>query len=135
MNTDLADHLDRSRVPFETMSKSEKVKVLSRWSSQFPDLLMSARHGHRARNVRFDNAADEVMKNHETASFFVLPDDDSDMRSVRCYHKCVPDLSLLVSDTVTKCDEIVIIDSNFEWSFVLVNHGAAGAGRYYMRHE
>jgi len=133
MNTNLADYLDRFSIEFETISKSEKVRLLSLWSSEFPGLLASARHGDRVSNVHVDNAADELMKNRATDSFFVLPDDDSDMQSLRCCHRFVPDLSILLSDTVTKCDEIVIIDSSFDWSCVLVNHGRAGVGRYYMR--
>jgi len=36
----------------------------------------------------------------------------------------------LTTDSLASCEEIVIIDSSFEWSCVLVNHGAAGVGRY-----
>lgn len=131
MNTDLANYLGRFHIEIEPISKTQKVKLLSRWSSEFSDLLMCARHRHRAAGVRVGNAADEQIRSHDTESFFVLPDDGSDMPSLRCNHNFVPDLSPLLTDTFTKCDEIVVVDYDFEWSCVLVNHGTAGVGRYY----
>ncbi|MEZ5853651.1 MAG: hypothetical protein R3D67_02495 [Hyphomicrobiaceae bacterium] len=133
MNTDLADYLHRLGVEFEVVSKARKVKLLSRWGVEFSPLRMRALRGKSVPEVDVDNAADEQMRCQKTHSFFILPDDDSGMPSVRCCHETVPDFSALLSDTFTKCEEIVICDVNFDWSCVLVNHGAAGVGRYYMR--
>ncbi|MGE3246648.1 MAG: hypothetical protein AB7F96_07765 [Beijerinckiaceae bacterium] len=133
MNSDLADCLDRSGIAYETLSKAQKVKLLARWASEFSHLCSRARHGIDAPDVLAGNHAQEQMRALAADSFHVLPDDASDMPSLLCRHASVPDLSALVSDTFAKCEEIVIVDAGFEWSCVLVNHGAAGPGWYFMR--
>lgn len=133
MNTDLADCLGRFGVECETISKSQKVKLLARWACEFSGLCNRALHGIDAPGVFAGNYAQEQMRALATDSFHVLPDDASDMPSVLCRHPSVPDLSALVSDTFTSCEEIVIVDAGFQWSCVLVNHGAAGPGWYYVR--
>ncbi len=133
MNTDLADHLDRSGIAFEAVSKSAKVKLLARWTAVFAGLVMRARHGHSVPDVRVDGDAQEQMRKLKTSSYYLLPDDESGMASVLCRHTAVPDLTILLSDTLTTCEDIVIVDADFDWSCVLVNHGAAGVGRYYMQ--
>ena len=133
MNTHLADHLDRSGIAFEAVSKSAKVKLLARWSAEFAGLLQHARHGQSVPGIVAGSEAQEQMRNLETGSFYVLPDDESGMATVLCRHRAVPDLWVLLSDTVTKCDEIVVVDTDFGWSCVLVNHGASGVGWYFMQ--
>jgi hypothetical protein len=133
MNTDLADCLYRLGVECETLPKSQKVKLLARWASEFSHLCNRARHGTDAPGVLVGNDAEEQMRALAADSFHVLPDDASDMPSVLCRHASVPDLTALVSDTFTTCEEIVIVDAGFQWSCVLVNHGAAGPGWYFMR--
>lgn len=135
MNKDLAELLDRMRIQFEAIAKAEKVKLLSRWSSQYSLLLRSARQGGRVPSVHVDNVADEKIRRLKAGCYYILPDDGSGMPSVLCYNEVVPDLSVLLSDTFTKCDEIIVLDFEFNWSCVLVNHGAVGVGRYYMRSD
>ena len=137
MNTDLAECLHRLGIECEVLSKSQKVKLLARWASEFSSLCNRARHGTDAPGVLAEvlagNDAEEQMRALAADSFHVLPDDASDMPSVLCRHASVPDLSALVSDTFTTCEEIVIVDAGFQWSCVLVNHGAAGPGWYFVR--
>ena len=133
MNHDLADTLDKAGIEYERLSKSEKVRILSRWNSEFTALETSARSGDRVAEVPVDNTADEFLGAQKTRSFYVLPDDRSGMPSVRCRASYVPNLNKLLSDTYTTCDEIVIVDTEFIWSCVVVNHGASGVGKYFYR--
>lgn len=133
MSKHLVDVLDQNRIGFEVLSKSVKVRLLARWSKEFPSLDARARRRAETPLVFVDNAADAQLDSLKTDGFFILPDDNSAMASVRCDAPTIPKLSALVSDTVTTCDEIVIIDSAFSWSCILVNHGTIGVGRYFMR--
>ena len=64
---------------------------------------------------------------------YVLPDDKSEMPSYFCWVDTMPDLHELVSDTITSCDELVIISADFAWSAVLVNHGSPQfVGRHFQ---
>ena len=133
MNQDLTDIIHKSGIEFDYITKSDKVRLLSRWSSIFAPLIACARKGHRVSTVYVDNAADELLEVQRTGAYYLLPDDDSGMSSVRCLAHTVPNLTALLSDTYTKCDEIVIVDAELAWSYVLVNHGTAGVGRYFMQ--
>lgn len=133
MNLDLQDQLRESGVSFLRLTKSEKVKLLVRWTKEFPDLVLSARHGQRSPNVARDTAADGQYAKLRGEEFWVLPDDQSGMPSCFCQSDAMPDLHTLVSDTITRCDELVILASDFRWSVVLVNHGSPQlVGRYFQ---
>jgi len=124
MNSDLEDRLRETGVTFSALSKTEKVKLLARWTQEFPQLLASARHGQNSHNVARDKAADDQFDMLVTDKFFVLPDDASGMSSYRCQAAALPDLRELVSDTITRCDELIIVATDFGWSAVLLNHGS-----------
>lgn len=133
MNPDLESRLRESGVTYSCLQKSEKVKTLARWTKAFPELLESARHGRRSPRVAHDAAADTEYAQLGGEEFFVLPDDPSGMPSYRCQAESMPDLHELVSDTITTCDELVIVASDFRWSAVLVNHGTPEQiGRYFQ---
>ncbi len=56
------------------------------------------------------------------------------MPSYLCLSAKAPELSDLVSDVFTRCDELVVVDRGFTWSAVFVNHGAAGPSRHFSSH-
>ena len=124
MNLDLEKRLLRDAISHERVTKSQKVKLLTKWTRLFPDLVASARRGEVLGGVCRDKHADEAYAGRSTCDFFVLPDDDSGMPSYACLAAHPPELSELVSDTFTKCDELVVIEKDFGWSAVFVNHGA-----------
>ena len=124
MNLDLQEQLREYGVTFSPLPKSDKVKILARWTKEFPDLVQAARHGLLVPSVMCDNAADDHYGELRNEEFFVLPDDPSGMPSYECRAESLPDLRELVSDTITRCDELVILASDFRWCTVLVNHGA-----------
>ncbi len=124
MNLDLQKLLQACGVTIANVSKSEKVKILARWTKAFPDLIQAARHGQREPRVEYDTSADVHIGKLRKEEFFVLPDDHSGMPSYLCGAETLPDLRKLVSDTITQCDELVILASDFRWSAVLVNHGS-----------
>ena len=133
MNLDLRELLENFGATISSLSKSEKVKTFSRWNKAFPGLIQAARHGRRVPGVEYDQAADIHYGQLRDEEFYVLPDDRSGMPSYRCRVESMPDLRELVSDTITDCDELVILDSDLRWSMVLVNHGSAElVGRYFQ---
>jgi hypothetical protein len=133
MNPHLQQRLRECGVAFSRLSKSEKVKILARWTRKFPELVAVARHGQDSRSVLRDNAADRHYEALRGQEFFVLPDDLSGMSSCLCQAETMPDLIELVSDTITRCDELVIVASDFSWSAVLLNHGSPQlVGRYFQ---
>lgn len=133
MNLDLQTLLQERGVKISNLSKSEKVKILSRWTKVFPDLIQAARHGHRKPEVEYDNVADSEYGKLCNQEFFVLPDDQSGMPSYLCSAETMPDLRELVSDTFTECDELVILATDLGWSAVFVNHGSSQlVGRYFQ---
>ena len=133
MNVDLEERLRECGVAFSRLSKSEKVKILARWTKEFPGLLASARHGQDSRAVLRDKDADRRYAELRDHEFFVLPDDPSGMSSCLCQAETMPDLRELVSDTITRCDELVIVAADFNWSAVLLNHGAPElVGRHFQ---
>jgi hypothetical protein len=83
--------------------------------------------------VLTDKAADYRYAELQNQEFFVLPDDPSGMPSYLCGAEAMPDLQELVSDTITRCDELVILASDFRWSSVLLNHGSPQlVGRHFQ---
>ena len=133
MNPDLQERLQECGVSFSALTKSEKVKLLSRWTRGFVDLAECARHGGTSPLVSQDQAADTQFAGFRNVEFFVLPDDTSGMPSFLCEADALPDLRDLVSDTFTRCDELVMLESDFRWSAVLVNHGSPQlVGRYFQ---
>jgi len=133
MNLNLQIRLEESGVTISNLSKSEKVKILARWTKEFPHLIQAARHGQRELSVAYDCVADVHYRKLHDEEFYVLPDDHSGMPSYICQAETMPDLSELVSDTITQCDELVILASDFSWSAVLVNHGSPQlVGRYFQ---
>ena len=136
MNQALGDLLTASGVTVEPISKSAKVKILTRWTKDFPQLVAYARHGRRSPTVADDNAADERYGRLRNEEFYVLPDDASAMPSFSCRAEAMPDLRELVSDTFTKCDELVVVQTASQWSAVFVNHGSPElVARYYQDRE
>ena len=134
MNLCLEERLIEEGVKFTRLEKREKVKILSRWCKAFPELLTSARDQQFAAAVALDAAADQSLAKLETDEYCLLPDDASAMPSYRCISARMPNLTDLVSDVGTKCDEIVIVDAGFQWSAVLVNHGSPQlTGRHFLR--
>ena len=133
MNLNLQERLQECGVSFSALSKSEKVKLLSRWTRGFADLAECARHGGTSPSVSLDHAADTQYARFRNVEFFVLPDDPSGMPSFLCEAEALPDLRDLVSDTITRCDELVVLGSDFRWSAVFVNHGSPKlVGRYFQ---
>lgn len=136
MNLDLEHLLERHRISHERISKSQKVKLLARWVRTFPELVASARHREARGGVARDEPADEQIARLSGSEFYILPDDASGMPACACVSEAVPDLSALVSDTFTKCDELVVIDADFRWSAVFVNHGTPEfVGRHFTRKD
>ena len=64
MNLDLEERLRECGVTFSRLSKSEKVKILKRWTKEFPELVASARHGQDSRTVLRDTAADRLGRDY-----------------------------------------------------------------------
>ncbi|MBC8439327.1 MAG: hypothetical protein H8D87_06550 [Deltaproteobacteria bacterium] len=122
MNLDLEERLAREEISHERLAKAQKVKLLTRWYRVFPELVASARHGEIREGVCRDSAADEPYAALSACDFYILPDDNSGMPSYTCFSASPPELSELVSDTFTICDELVVVDGNFSWSAVFVNH-------------
>ncbi len=135
MNRDLQIVLQQCGVTFSDIAKSEKVGILKRWNREFPDLARAARHGQRVPGIAFDNLADAGYGRLQHQEFFVLPDDPSGMPSCVCRSPTMPNLHELVSDTITRCDELVIVASDFSWSAVLVNHGSPQRVARYFRNR
>jgi len=124
MNLDLEKILNKNHIVYEHLEKKSKVKLLSKWIREFPELVSSARQQKNHEKVHHDLVAEEFYRKITKCNFYIFPDDDSDMPSYQCVSAKPPDLSELVSDTITKCDELVVIDSEFRWSAVFVNHGS-----------
>jgi hypothetical protein len=66
------------------LTKSEKVKLLARWTAEFPDLLTSARRGQMSPSVARDIEADLLYGQQRDSDIYVLPDDNSGMPSYFC---------------------------------------------------
>jgi len=133
MNLDLQERLRECGVTCSRLSKSDKVKLLRRWIREFPELVAAARRGQHSRAVLTDKAADEPYAQLQDQEFFVLPDDQSGMPSYLCRSEAMPDLQELVADTITRCDELVIVASDFSWSSVFLNHGSPQlVGRHFQ---
>ena len=124
MNLDLEEILNKNHIVYEHLEKKSKVKLLSKWIKEFPELVSSARHQNNHEEVHHNLAAEEFYRKIPKCNFYIFPDDDSDMPSYECVSAKPPTLSELVSDTITKCDELVVVDSEFRWSAVFVNHGS-----------
>ncbi|MEX2466259.1 MAG: hypothetical protein WD995_05080, partial [Gemmatimonadota bacterium] len=122
MNLDLKKRLTRDEISHERLEKAQKVKLLTRWSRVFPELVASARHGEVREGVYSDSASDEPYATLPACDFYILPDDHSGLPSYACFSARPPELSELVSDTFTKCDELIVVDWDFRWSAVFVNH-------------
>ena len=133
MNLDLEARLQACGANFSRLSKSDKVKLLAHWTKEFPELVGSARRGEHSPQVARDKAADVLYAELHDQHFYALPDDRSGMPSCECSAKVMPDLHELVSDTITQCDELVIVSSDFQWSAVFVNHGSPQlVGRHFQ---
>ena len=133
MNSDLEERLRQSGIAYSRIPKSEKVKILARWTVAFPELVASARRGDESRLVESGAAADRQYGELREQEFFILPDDPSGMASCLCEAAVMPDLNELVSDTITRCDALVILASDFTWSAVLLNHGSPQlVGRHFQ---
>ena len=124
MNLNLEEILNKNYIIYEYLEKKSKVKLLSKWIKEFPELVSSARHQNNHEGVHQNLVAEEFYRKISICNFYIFPDDDSDMPSYECVSAKPPDLSELVSDTITKCDELVVVDSEFRWSAVFVNHGS-----------
>lgn len=124
MNLDLQEQLQACGVTFSSLTKSEKVKTLARWTKEFPEVVQAARHAQRLPTVLHDNAADAQYSNLRNEQYFVIPDDSSGMPTYHCRSEALPELRELVSDSITRCDELIVLASDFRWCMVLVNHGA-----------
>ena len=70
MNLDLEKRLDACGVSYERLSKSQKVKLLSRWSKAFSDLAAVARRGEARENIHQDAAAEEEYAGRTLLSCF-----------------------------------------------------------------
>jgi len=133
MNLDLQERLQECGAAFSRLSKSDKVRLLGRWIKEFPELVAAARRGQQSRAILTDQAADHQYEKLQDQEFFILPDDPSGMPSYLCQAVAMPDLLELVSDTITRCDELVILASDFRWSSVLLNHGSPQlVGRHFQ---
>ncbi len=133
MNLDLEERLRACGVTFSRLPKSDKVRLLARWTREFPELVAAARRGQGSRSVLEDRAADRCYSELRDQEFFVLPDDHSGMPSYLCQASALPDLQELVSDTMTECEELVVLAADFSWSCVLQNHGSPQlVGRHFQ---
>jgi hypothetical protein len=133
MNLDLETRLQACGVSFSRLPKADKVKLLARWTKEFPELVESARRGQKSPNVARDKTADLLYMGLRDQAFFVLPDDRSGMPSCYCRAEAMPDVQELTWDSITSCDELVIVSSDFQWSAVFVNHGSPQfVGRHFQ---
>lgn len=132
MNLDLERRLADGGIPYQALTKAEKVGLLRLWVRTFPDLVGSARHHRVQEAVAVDAEADERYGKILPCDFFILADDASGMPSYACSSARPPRLADLVSDTFTKCEELVLIEADFHWSMVFVNHGPGEPGRYFQ---
>ena len=133
MNLDLEARLPACGVSFSRLPKSDKVKLLARWTKEFPELVASARRGQNSPDVARDQAADLLYAERHDQEFYALPDDKSGMPSVFCRAATMPDVQELTWDSMTSCDELVIVSSDFQWSAVFVNHGSQQlVGRHFQ---
>jgi hypothetical protein len=136
VNWDLERLLEQQEVRFSRLRKSEKVKILSLWVKAFPELIASARHQEAVEGVYRDSAADQKYAEIPAGDFYILPDDDSGMPSYSCSAAKPPVMTELVSDTITKCEEIIVVDKDFSWSAVFVNHGSPQlVGKHYLSRD
>ena len=137
MNLDFETRLQACGVSFSRLPKSDKVKLLARWTKELPELVASARRGENSPHVPRDKAADLLSMEFHEQEFYVLPDDRSGMPSCHCRTDKMPDVQELTWDSITSCDELVIVSSDFQWSAVFVNHGSQQlVGRHFqMRRE
>ena len=133
MNLDLEERLAREEISHELLVKAQKVKLLTKWSRTFPELIASARHGEVREGVCRDKDAEQPYARLPVCDFYILPDDHSAMPSYACFSASPPELSELVSDTFTTCDELVVVDRIFRWSAVFVNHGASLPGTHFSQ--
>lgn len=132
MNLHLEALLQEASVTHRRLNKGEKVKQLSRWSRAFPTLITSARGASALRGA----AAEEAARGAPADHFFALPDDASAMPAYECSADAMPDLKHLVSDEVTSCQVIVLLDAQLRWAFVLENGGAPSLiGQYFSWKE
>lgn len=136
MTNDLQHALDKQAVAYALLSKAEKVKMLAKWTKVFPELLQSARADQHVPRVERDARADECYRKLQNIEFSILPDDASSMPSYQCEATTAPDLQALVSDTFTACDELVVVEKDFSWSAVFVNHGSPErVGRHFQTRD
>lgn len=127
----LTNRLEEDGVSFDIVSKSEKVRLLKRWGSAFQPLSLAARKGILSPGVLTEAKAEQlVLSAMPEGLVYVLPNDESSLPSVLCELSALNWMSEMTADSMRGCEEIVIIDQNFAWSCVLVNHGVAGVGRY-----
>ena len=132
MELALAKVVRECGIEFESVSKSSKIRLLSRWNTVFAPLAAAARKGHRHALVEVGNTADEMVWTRQSMNYYLIPDDESGQPCLSCTSDSILDLGELVSDTANRFEEIIILDAGFAWSFVLVNHGTSGPGRYFM---
>lgn len=60
MNLNLQDRLAKSYVAHERLAKKDKVKLLTRWIQEFPELVASARRQELRKGVQRDKASDDT---------------------------------------------------------------------------
>jgi hypothetical protein len=132
VNLELEHRLAEGDVLHQALTKAEKVGLLRLWVRTFPELVGAARHRRVQEAVAVDVEADERYGKILPCDFFILADDESGMPSYACSSARPPRLADLVSDTFTKCEELVVIEADFRWSMVFVNHGPAEPGRYFQ---
>ncbi len=130
MFTYLTERLAAAGIPCKMLVKSEKVRLLARWSRDFPELLAASRNGMPSANVLRDGKVDVFTASLVNGQAYVLPNDESGMPSLCCDTTAIAVLADVVADTQAGCEEIIFMDRAFGWSCVFVNHGAAGAGKY-----
>jgi hypothetical protein len=121
VNLHLQRLLEACGVAFERVPKGEKLRWLSRWNRAFPRLATTADFGDAP--LRGPDAQ-EAARGAPAERFYVLPDDASAMPAYACSADRLPDLELLVSDEVTTCQEIVLLDAELRWAYVLTNGGS-----------
>jgi hypothetical protein len=102
------------------ISRHQMVKLHARWQMTFPSLTESSRLLPDNRlNVCTDDEARQNYFSLGAIRFILL----SEGASYSCSANCPPDISRLTNDDYPDTfNELILLDEDFSWSLVLVNH-------------
>ncbi|MFN8917527.1 MAG: hypothetical protein ACK5VU_07775 [Burkholderiales bacterium] len=123
MKFDVEEFLSSKGVQFEALRRHEMVKLLANSTIIFPNLIQSNRI-LREQNfgITYDEEAKKLYLSLGAICFFLLPSEGG-LQPYFCKANMPPDVSRLTNDNYShSCNELVLLDQNFLWCLVLVNH-------------